>query len=202
MTVATFGDLGAEGGTLSWIAIKMLVGDRAKFLGIVMGLSFAALLITQQGSIFCGLMLRTCAQIIDIGKADLWVMHSGRSVYRQTFEPMLENNLATACGSAGRSPLGGPALQGNCASKDQSRLGARQPGNGDRASDSSGARRRQPGRRPAPLQDLGWQPARPSAARRGLDRQCPAGKALSRRELARVSPPGQRLLPEVPATPV
>ena len=42
-----------------WIALKMLVGDRAKFLGIVLGLTFAAALIMQQGSIFCGLMLRT-----------------------------------------------------------------------------------------------------------------------------------------------
>ena len=57
-----------------WIALKMLVGDRAKFLGIVLGLTFAAALITQQGSIFCGLMLRTCAQITDITGADLWVM--------------------------------------------------------------------------------------------------------------------------------
>ena len=53
-----------------WIALKMLVGDKAKFLGIVMGLTFAAALITQQGSIFCGLMLRTCAQITDITGAD------------------------------------------------------------------------------------------------------------------------------------
>ncbi len=44
---------------MSWIALRMLVGDKAKFLGIVLGLTFAALLITQQGSIFCGLMLRT-----------------------------------------------------------------------------------------------------------------------------------------------
>jgi putative ABC transport system permease protein len=39
-----------------------------------MGLTFAALPITQQGSIFCGLMLRTAAQISDISGADLWVM--------------------------------------------------------------------------------------------------------------------------------
>lgn len=45
-----------------WIALKMLVGDKAKFLGIVIGLTFAAALITQQGSIFCGLMLRTCTR--------------------------------------------------------------------------------------------------------------------------------------------
>ena len=50
--------LNAEEVRLSWIAIKMLMGDRAKFLGIVMGLTFAALLINQQGSIFCGLMLQ------------------------------------------------------------------------------------------------------------------------------------------------
>ena len=51
---------------MSWIALQMLTGDRAKFFGIVMGLTFAALLIMQQGSIFCGLMRRTAGQIIDI----------------------------------------------------------------------------------------------------------------------------------------
>ena len=55
-------ELRAEVARCRWIAIKMLVGDKAKFLGIVMGLTFAALLITQQGSIFCGLMLRTCGR--------------------------------------------------------------------------------------------------------------------------------------------
>ena len=62
------------GSAMSWIALKMLMGDRAKFLGIVMGLTFSALLIMQQGSIFCGLMRRTAGQILDITGADLWVM--------------------------------------------------------------------------------------------------------------------------------
>jgi putative ABC transport system permease protein len=70
----------------------MLVGDKAKFLGIVMGLTFSALLITQQGSIFCGLMLRTCAQISDITGADLWVMDPAVR-YIDDVKPMLENNL-------------------------------------------------------------------------------------------------------------
>src|SRR5260370_9569545 len=87
-------------GTMSWIALKMLVGDRAKFLGIVMGLTFAALLITQQGSIFCGLMLRTAGQITDITGADLWVMdHSVR--YVDDTKPMLENNLYRVRGVEG-----------------------------------------------------------------------------------------------------
>ncbi len=85
---------------MSWIAVKMLVGDRAKFLGIVMGLTFASLLITQQGSIFCGLMLRTCAQITDITGADLWVMDPA-VMYIDDVKPMLENNLYRVRGVVG-----------------------------------------------------------------------------------------------------
>src|SRR5258708_39244531 len=56
------------------IAIKMLVGDRAKYLGIIMGLTFASLLITQQASIFVGLMTRTYGFVTDTGLPDVWVM--------------------------------------------------------------------------------------------------------------------------------
>jgi putative ABC transport system permease protein len=85
---------------VSWIAIKMLMGDKAKFLGIVMGLTFAALLINQQGSIFCGLMLRTCGQITDITGADLWVMDPSVR-YIDDVKPMLENNLNRVRGVEG-----------------------------------------------------------------------------------------------------
>src|SRR6516225_6791793 len=85
---------------MSWIALKMLVGDRAKFLGIVMGLTFAALLITQQGSIFCGLMARTAGQIYDIQGADLWVMDPNVR-YIDDVKPMIENNLARVRGVRG-----------------------------------------------------------------------------------------------------
>ncbi len=56
------------------IALKMLVGDRAKYIGIIMGLTFASFLITQQASIFVGLMTRTYGFISDIPLADIWVM--------------------------------------------------------------------------------------------------------------------------------
>jgi putative ABC transport system permease protein len=85
---------------MGWIALKMLVGDRAKFLGIVMGLTFAALLITQQGSIFCGLMLRTCGQVTDITGADLWVMDPTVR-YIDDVKPMLENSLYRVRGVEG-----------------------------------------------------------------------------------------------------
>ncbi|MCC6737646.1 MAG: ABC transporter permease [Planctomycetia bacterium] len=56
------------------VAIKMLVGDRARYLGILMGLTFASLLITQQSAIFTGLMARTYGFITDTGLPDIWVM--------------------------------------------------------------------------------------------------------------------------------
>lgn len=57
-----------------FVAIKMLVGDRAKYLGIIMGLSFASFLIAEQMSIFTGLMTRTFGFITDTSLADIWVM--------------------------------------------------------------------------------------------------------------------------------
>lgn len=56
------------------IAIKMLVGDRGKYIGIITGITFASLLITQQLSIFTGLMSRTYGFISDTSQADIWVM--------------------------------------------------------------------------------------------------------------------------------
>jgi putative ABC transport system permease protein len=85
---------------MSWIALKMLVGDKAKFCGIVLGLTFASLLITQQGSIFCGLMCRTAGQIYDITGADLWVMDANvRHV--DDVKPMIENSLYRVRGAEG-----------------------------------------------------------------------------------------------------
>jgi putative ABC transport system permease protein len=59
---------------MTWIALKMLTGDRAKYIGIIAGVTFAALLIAQQLSIFCGLLLRTVATIQDVADVDVWVM--------------------------------------------------------------------------------------------------------------------------------
>ena len=56
------------------IALKMLFGDRAKFLGIVIGLTFASLLITQQSAIFAGIMTRTFSFLLDVGLPDIWVV--------------------------------------------------------------------------------------------------------------------------------
>lgn len=55
-------------------ALKMLFGDKARYLGILVGVAFAALLITQQGAIFVGLMERTYSFVTDTPQPDLWVV--------------------------------------------------------------------------------------------------------------------------------
>jgi putative ABC transport system permease protein len=59
---------------MTWIALKMLTGDRSKYLGLIFGVSFATVLMAQQVSIFAGIMRRTASQIIDVRDADIWVM--------------------------------------------------------------------------------------------------------------------------------
>ncbi|HEY1377230.1 MAG TPA: ABC transporter permease [Gemmataceae bacterium] len=61
---------------MNWVALRMLTGDRSKYLGIVFGVTFATLLMSQQMSIFVGIMGRTGSQIADVGEADIWVMDS------------------------------------------------------------------------------------------------------------------------------
>ncbi|MBC7771736.1 MAG: FtsX-like permease family protein [Pyrinomonadaceae bacterium] len=59
---------------MNFVALKMLIGDRAKYFGIIMGIAFASLLITQQSSIFVGLMTRTFGFVSDTRQPDVWVM--------------------------------------------------------------------------------------------------------------------------------
>jgi putative ABC transport system permease protein len=54
-------------------AIKMLVGDRAKYISIIIGLSFASFIISQQAAIMVGIMKRTYGFISDTGQPNIWV---------------------------------------------------------------------------------------------------------------------------------
>lgn len=56
------------------IALKMLIGDRAKYFAIVLGIVFASMLMTQQISIFCGIMARTFSFVTDLAQPDIWAM--------------------------------------------------------------------------------------------------------------------------------
>ena len=75
-----------------WIAWKMLVGNRVKYLGIVFGVVFAALLIAQQASIFCGLMSLTISQIRDVQGPDIWVM-DGNVQFVDDVKPLADTEL-------------------------------------------------------------------------------------------------------------
>lgn len=55
-------------------ALKMLLGEPGKYFGILLGITFASLLITLQGSVFTGVMTRTISFIRDLGEPDIWVM--------------------------------------------------------------------------------------------------------------------------------
>ena len=83
-----------------WIAWKMLIGNRAKYLGIVFGVAFAALLIAQQSSIFCGLMALTVSQILDVEGAGIWVMDP-KVKYVDDVKPMADTHLYRVRGVPG-----------------------------------------------------------------------------------------------------
>lgn len=59
---------------MNWLAIKMLVGDKLKYFGLLAGMAFAAMMITQQASIFQGLKDQTGTFIRENSGVDLWVM--------------------------------------------------------------------------------------------------------------------------------
>jgi putative ABC transport system permease protein len=83
-----------------WIAWKMLVGNRVKYLGIVFGVVFAALLIAQQASIFCGLMSFTINQIRDVEGPGIWVMDKGVQ-YVDDIKPLADTELFRVKGVPG-----------------------------------------------------------------------------------------------------
>jgi putative ABC transport system permease protein len=85
---------------MSFVALRMLVGDRAKYLAIVVGLTFTALLLTQQLSIFVGLLERSYSPILDLRGQDLWVMDP-RVSYVDDWKAMPETQLHRVRGVPG-----------------------------------------------------------------------------------------------------
>jgi putative ABC transport system permease protein len=64
----------ARTSAMHFVALRMLTGDRAKYLGLVFAIAFSSFLIAQQVSIFAGLLDRIRSQILDVWDADIWVM--------------------------------------------------------------------------------------------------------------------------------
>jgi putative ABC transport system permease protein len=85
---------------MNHIALKMLFGDRGKYLGIVMGLTFASLIMTQQPAIFLGILSRTYSFIADVGLPDIWVM-DGKVQFVDDIKPLQDTELYRVRGISG-----------------------------------------------------------------------------------------------------
>ena len=59
---------------MNWIAIRMLTGEAQKFYGLLFGIAFSTLLITQQLTIFVNLLERGSSGVYNVSSADVWVM--------------------------------------------------------------------------------------------------------------------------------
>jgi putative ABC transport system permease protein len=59
---------------MNWLALRILLGNRAKYVAMLFGITFASLLICQQCSIFCGVMRMATGQIRDVQDASIWVL--------------------------------------------------------------------------------------------------------------------------------
>jgi putative ABC transport system permease protein len=66
------------------IALKMLVADRAKFIGLLFGIVFTSFLMTFAASYFCGFMTAGFALVSENGEADVWVMDPAVESAEQT----------------------------------------------------------------------------------------------------------------------
>jgi putative ABC transport system permease protein len=85
---------------MNGVALRILLGDRAKYIGLIFGIAFSTMLMSNQISIFTGLMLRTAGQIIDAREADIWVMDP-RVEYVDEIEPMTDMQLGRVRGVDG-----------------------------------------------------------------------------------------------------
>src|SRR5581483_5690450 len=65
---------GAPGVAVVRIGIRMIAGDRAKFFGLLFGITFTSFLVTFAASFFCGFLTRGFALISENPQADVWVM--------------------------------------------------------------------------------------------------------------------------------
>lgn len=74
------------------IAIKMLFGDRAKYVMLISALSFAALLMNQQSAIFTGLMRWTTATLRNTN-IPIWVVDPNVEQVNE-IKPMRDTDLA------------------------------------------------------------------------------------------------------------
>lgn len=85
---------------MNFVALRMLTGDRAKYLGLVFAIAFSTFLLENQTSIFAGIMSRTGNQIRDVGEAEVWVMDP-QTVYFEETKALKDTDLNRVRGVPG-----------------------------------------------------------------------------------------------------
>ena len=78
----------------------MLFGDRGKYIAMVVGITFASLIMTQQPAIFVGLLSRTYTFIDDVASPNIWVMDHGVQ-FVEEHKPIRDTDLARVRGIDG-----------------------------------------------------------------------------------------------------
>src|ERR687885_1335002 len=69
---------------MNFVALRMLIGDRAKYFGLVFAIAFCTFLLENQTSIFANIMKRTAHPILDVTDAEVWVMDPQTEYFDQT----------------------------------------------------------------------------------------------------------------------
>ena len=85
---------------MNFVAIQMLLGDRAKYLGLIFAVAFSTFLMSHQSSIFAGIMNRTTSQIMDVPDANLWVMDR-KTQYVDEVKALADDDLYRVRGVSG-----------------------------------------------------------------------------------------------------
>ena len=69
---------------MNFVALRMLMGDRAKYFGLVFAIAFCTFLLENQTSIFANILKRTASQMLDVTDAEVWVMDPATEYFEQT----------------------------------------------------------------------------------------------------------------------
>lgn len=75
------------------LALDMLIGDNARYLGIVAGVAIAAFLIAQQLAMLNGILDRITASVTNVPGVGIWVMDP-KVQYAEDAKPMPDSQLA------------------------------------------------------------------------------------------------------------
>ena len=70
---------------MNFVALKILTGDRAKYLGLIFAIAFSTFLLQNQTSIFAGILKRNGRQILDVTDAEIWVMSDKSAISSEEF---------------------------------------------------------------------------------------------------------------------